>query len=319
MSPSQIGNSQLLASLLGLCALLASACGSSFDPGSRVDSLRVLAVEADKPYARPGETVHLQALSHDPEQRPLTWAWATCNNPVSASVESCFAAMANEDDSSTDLKLTTLEPDVVAETDVTIGMDVLDALPEETRDRAEVGIVSVACPGQIVLERSATTTMPFECHDPETKRELDLSEFLVGIKHVFVRARDRNANPVLGNVSFDGKTWPADEVKTVHACDTTGNTFSECSSALSHAISVQLSKKSFERGTTEFGRPFEEQLIVQYYATEGIFENEVKVGEEPTTRFVARRGAKGKEILLWIVARDDRGGVSWVERRIDVK
>jgi hypothetical protein len=60
-------------------------------------------------------------------------------------------------------------------------------------------------------------------------------------------------------------------------------------------------------------------LIVQYYATEGIFENEVKVGEEPTTRFVARRGAKGKEILLWIVARDDRGGVSWVERRIDVK
>ena len=40
-------------------ALSLAACTSDFDPGSRVTSLRVLAVRADLPLAHPGEEVQL--------------------------------------------------------------------------------------------------------------------------------------------------------------------------------------------------------------------------------------------------------------------
>src|SRR3954453_1703213 len=81
---------------LGLWALLAAvsglaACGADFDPGSRVTSFRVLAVQADLPFARPGETVTLSSLSYDPEGRTVNWAWATCVNPAASTVEGCLA------------------------------------------------------------------------------------------------------------------------------------------------------------------------------------------------------------------------------------
>src|SRR3954464_13718947 len=86
---------------LGLTTLLASssaACGSSFDPGSRVTTLRVLAVRADAPFATPGEAVALQALAFDPNDGapPVTWAWATCINPVASTVDACFAKIAED-------------------------------------------------------------------------------------------------------------------------------------------------------------------------------------------------------------------------------
>ena len=37
--------------ILSLCLL--SGCGASFDPGYRVTSFRVLAVQADTPFAKP--------------------------------------------------------------------------------------------------------------------------------------------------------------------------------------------------------------------------------------------------------------------------
>ena len=49
--------------LLGMLAL--SACDATFDPGTQVDSLRVLAVRADSPFVHPGDTVHLSALSYE--------------------------------------------------------------------------------------------------------------------------------------------------------------------------------------------------------------------------------------------------------------
>jgi 16S rRNA G966 N2-methylase RsmD len=41
----------------------AVACSNGLDPASRVNTLRVLAVHADLPYAHPGESVALDALA----------------------------------------------------------------------------------------------------------------------------------------------------------------------------------------------------------------------------------------------------------------
>src|SRR5690349_24975049 len=86
-------NTRLSTLSSALVVALSLAGCAQFDPGSRVTSLRVLAVQADRPYAQPGETVHLDALSHDPQGRETTWAWATCVNPASALLEDCLAQL----------------------------------------------------------------------------------------------------------------------------------------------------------------------------------------------------------------------------------
>jgi hypothetical protein len=34
---------------------------------------------------------------------------------------------------------------------------------------------------------------------------------------------------------------------------------------------------------------------------------------------VARKAALGQTLTLWFVVRDNRGGVTWAERRVDVR
>jgi hypothetical protein len=52
-----------LLALVAIAALAALfACGAGgFDPASKVDSVRLFVVRADKPYVKPGETVTLEA------------------------------------------------------------------------------------------------------------------------------------------------------------------------------------------------------------------------------------------------------------------
>lgn len=45
-------------------------CGDSFDPKSKMQTLRVLAVRADNPYPKPGDTVHLDMLWFDGKAPP---------------------------------------------------------------------------------------------------------------------------------------------------------------------------------------------------------------------------------------------------------
>ena len=71
---------KLLTTFVSSVALLAG-CSSDFEPASRVTTTRILAVTADRPYAAPGEDVHLESLGHDPSGRSITWAYATCPNP----------------------------------------------------------------------------------------------------------------------------------------------------------------------------------------------------------------------------------------------
>lgn len=303
-----------LASLLAL-----TACEEEFDPGSEITKMRVLAVQADSPFAGPGESVHLEALSYDPEARPISWAWAVCADPASSSVEGCLANVA----------LTTIEtgePPLLgmgegqSSIDLTIAADAIERIPVEARAQAYVGVLSVACPGSLELAANGTSPLlPFRCTEAGTGRELGLDEAIVGIKRVFLREAERNQNPVIQAVRFDGEDWAADDVKEVDGCDIDDSTYDDCPGETKHRIAAVVDASSFETGSDEFGRDFTEQLIVQQYTEAGIVEDEVRVASDSETGWAARASASGSELRLWFVARDDRGGVSWAERRVRVR
>lgn len=73
------------------------ACNANgFDPQSKVDSVRLFVVKADKPYVKPGETVTLEALVTDgrkvkPRPAKLYWIPVLCLNPREDLYYFCFA------------------------------------------------------------------------------------------------------------------------------------------------------------------------------------------------------------------------------------
>ncbi len=301
--------------LLSAIPLFLLGCDDQPEPGAKVASFRVLAEQVDQPYAHPGETVKLSSLSFDPERRPVTWAWASCVNPAESSLAGCLSKL-NESADATNGVFAIGEG--VAAPSLVIPVDVLSSLPPQARTGASVGVVSVACPGDLMIG-AGPGGLPFSCQEAGTGRDMALDEFIAGIKRIPVRETDRNQNPEIANITFDGVDWPADEVKEVGFCDRDDFKYDSCPATEKHQLAAVLTPESFESGKNEFGNDFDEQLVVQYYATEGIFENEVKVGKESKNGWVARKSASGQTLTLWFVARDNRGGVSWEEREITVR
>ena len=286
--------------------MLAAGCGDDFDPASRVTDLRVLAVRADAPYAVPGQSVHLDALAVDPEARAITWGWGLCINPASPSAPGCLGAL----DGST----------VVIEKgkstfDFALPSDVITSLPASAAAHASMGAVVVACPGELAQRGGA---IPFQCVDAASGRRLGTDAFVVGVKRIFARTADKNDNPIISGVTWDGADWPSAEIKDVTACDESGNDYGACSENEQHLVTVAIPEASTESGIDSFGASFREQVVVQYYATEGIFEHDVRLASDTSTGWTARRSSAGRAITMWFVVRDDRGGVAWDERHIRV-
>lgn len=311
--PTRWGSPALLA------ALLATACGNGFDPSSRVNTLRVLAVQADLPYAHPGETVSLTTLSHDPEGRALAWGWASCENPTDSSVLGCVETLREQAARGDDVRLTV--GDALDHFTVTVPDDTLTRAPPPLPGRALEGVIAVACPGALDEQLDATTTaddpLPFVCRDDRGRR-LSTFDFVLGMKRVFVRAKDRNENPEIARITWDGDDWSDTLVPAVSACDKQTNTTDDCAAALRHEVKVEATPGSVESGTDETGEHFEEQLVVQYYAEDGTFADDVRIASSPETKWVATPSARGKTLHFWFVLRDDRGGVTWAEREVQV-
>lgn len=308
---------RLLNGLGALGLLSAPACSPEFDPVSRVVTFRVLAQRTDVPFAKPGETVNITSLSYDPEGRTINWAWAACVNPDESTVQGCLDKIA-ADSVATGATPILAQGAELSDFSYTVPADALSSLPENARSGAHVGVISIACPGDLSLDRGSNN-LPFSCKESGTGRTFATDEYVVGMKRIQVRESDRNQNPVIAQVTFDGADWPDGEIKTVTACDTDGNEYKPCSDESKHQISARPTADSTESGTSEFGVAFTEQVIIEYYATDGVFEYEIKIASSPETGWAARKAASGKDLRLWMVVHDDRGGATWAERRVHVQ
>jgi hypothetical protein len=79
--PNFGGAPRSVLALVGL-GVFALGCGPKFDPPSELQSLRVLGVQKDEPYAKPGDTINLQMLWEDASpdaaspSRKVTVTWS---------------------------------------------------------------------------------------------------------------------------------------------------------------------------------------------------------------------------------------------------
>lgn len=309
---------KILLALGTACAV--AACGSDFDPGSRVSDYRLVAVALDKPYAAPGEEVVATTLAHEPFGRPVTYAWTTCLAPRDSTVNACLEKIAEDARAGR-------TPAIQQGPDTTYRWRVPDTalseLPPETRPSALAGIVTIGCPGTIEVDRfdvPRNDGLPFRCIEAGSGQVLPYERWVVSVKRVFLRTKDRNLNPSLAEVRWNGAAWPESEVKEVRACDNDVNTVADCTGGEEITVAAVPAPGAVERGVEESGT-FEELVVVQNYASEGTFEFEARTAEtaEKGSKWVARASAKGKEISMWFVIRDNRGGVSWVTRRVRVR
>lgn len=292
-----------LGMIIGAACALLGACGGDLENGSQIAKLRLLALRADQPFARPGERVELQLLAADAEARPLELALATCRNPRSSTVQGCLDALDGP-----------FEPLVLEDDRFSLDVphDMLDTLSAHARPSALFGALLAACPG--TLETGRTADVPIACRGDDGAR-LPIERFEIGYKRIFIRSEDRNQNPEILALRWDGEPWPEDRVPEVQACDNaTTRDIEDCPEALRHAIGVQSSTP--ERGVDENGTRFVEQQVVQFYASAGVFERAARVSDESENHWALQPLAAGDIANLWVVVRDDRGGVSWVSRQV---
>jgi hypothetical protein len=83
--------------LLALLVVAGLGCGEDFESPDQITSLRVLAVQKDEPYARPGSTVTLRMLWHDGSddagsaERNVRVSWfGGCFNPPGGAYYGCY-------------------------------------------------------------------------------------------------------------------------------------------------------------------------------------------------------------------------------------
>jgi len=239
--------------LLGafLTVVLHPSCTPGFDPISRINSVRILAVTIDEPYAQPGDTVTMRLTLTDglgdadgnPRQMQLLWV-SGCFNPDGDQFFRCFEDFAKDlaplaeggdlpkDLVKVDLALPSSDgvPDA-HEFSLTIPDDIVSSRPEPSSG-PHYGIAYVffaACAGQLrpaVLENPGggqVSDFPLECVDAAGE-VLGNDSFIIGYTQVYAFADERqNANPPLEGLTLDGVPMPEglDDIPVVKTCAAT--------------------------------------------------------------------------------------------------
>lgn len=334
---------------------ISSGCVAGFDPPSVVRGLRVFAVVADKPYARPGDTVnftiHYQDAASDPDEgsRPITIFWlGACENPVGDDYYGCYAQFeelaAQFEHWRPGMPLPSLDGMSIGigETySVTLGEDILSS-----RERPASGphygtayVFFVACAGTIGLVEDQGTgragTFPVGCFDAENRR-LGAEGFVPGYTQVYVFDDGRtNANPEIQALTLDGVPLPEDfgDIPTVPRCPiraeerrevgcSAPDPFTECTT---YELDVLVAPDAAEPDPDSQITPLREILWVDYFADQGDLDASIKLVSDATTGHVDDHAVKWVPpaepgiATLTAVLRDARGGASVVRRLVRVE
>ena len=349
-----VSSATALLAVLGLAILAALvACGGGgFDPASKVDSVRLFVVKADKPYAKPGEMVNLEALVTDarrerPRAAKLYWIPILCLNPKDDLYYLCFA---NAGDASNQAGATRLVPlgsfaDAGADgggggnpfaaipTGVDLGPflpqgptfsfrmpdDAVKARPTDPEHPYGLAILfNVLCAGRLeFLARDpggAPQQVPVSCSD-ENGVQLPPSDYVIGITRVYSVPDRTNTNPVIEKVTFEDKDVDVAQGITFEKC--TAEKEKDCKE---NKIDLRVSDDSWEANPADVTRDGElrEQIWVDYYSDIGTFSDEARLLFDTRQGRISDSEVKffaPKDVAdgtMWAVVHDNRGGSTWI-------
>jgi hypothetical protein len=290
-----------------IAALLACE-PTGFEPEYVVDTLRVLAVQADASIAAPGQTVHFTTLSADPNGagRAIQWAWGTCVNPGSSQVPDC----------ADDLSSLAMGSDSFS---ATVPTNALDGIA-----LGELGVIFAACAGTIALAPNAQNGAPVTCTDGNGAL-VGRDGFVWGGTRVSVLNGFVNANPQIDQIFFDGQPWSAASAPSIATC--VEKDMSDCPADTTHVFSYTATPGSAETYDPGTGTPITEQLIGWFYVSQGSLTagyaspdaDDAGATIPPPTfemQFAPTLSDRSHQIQVWLVLRDDRGGLSFGERSL---
>lgn len=340
---------------LGAAALTAlaavggpGACSAPFDPPSYINSLRILAVSADKPWARPGDTVRFTMDIVDARDTdtftPTTIVWlGGCFNPPGQQYYGCYEPLGEifadlEGEGFPDSEYIGIGPTF----DLVIPDDIVASQPDpEVGEKYGLAYVFyLACAGQIrpTIQEGDTSAgfFPLGCFD-EDGNELGADAFVPGYTQIYVFDDEAwtNENPVVNSFVYDGEPIEENAGVTATVCPVqleerrksgcaATDEFVECEV---HTIDIDVPDDIAEQeleAVDADGNPLHEVVWVSYFATGGTFAGEVRlvsdaslgILDDTSVSWVAPEEVGTYQI--WAVTRDNRGGSTVVSQFVTV-
>jgi hypothetical protein len=297
--------------------LLAAACNEAADRPSRIDTLRVLAVRADRPFAKPASSPDLEMLLYDgsPEavapdgtRRRVRVLWmGTCVNPAGDLYYNCYPVLREALASLTDADLAseTLPASMApgafgfgTRFTASIPADAIASRPASQGAAYPYGLAFVffaACAGDL---RHATPDMdiPVGCFRPGSNERLGQDDFEFGYYPIYAYDNLVNHVPVVSSMSFGAPSSGAPCVDSTacgpgQTCGTAGScvpvvaacTAEKPEGCPSYALSPVVDPTSVERAVSSHvpeSRAPLETIWVSYFSTGGLFDKDSRIAHD---------------------------------------
>jgi hypothetical protein len=321
--------SALVLGALAVVACSASSCApSGFASEETIASVRVLASAADKPYARPGDTVTVDVLAYDGravQAEPMTLYWLpfVCENPVDDAYFGCFQQLAggsagSSGGSSGASGGSGAGPSFKPGVDLTpflptgpsysfqMPADAITSHPSVPGAAASYGLAivfNIACAGHLEIVPVDPTSdnpqqIPIGCFDSH-HTQLGPDDWVFGFTRVYAYESITNANPVISSIDVAGHPFVPDApapgamngTLVVPRCDT--STRNGCPKT---AIGPVVPAASQETQTqVAAGSPQKEVIWADFYSTFGSFKSGVRLLYDPTAGSLGGPGATDDE------------------------
>lgn len=277
-------------------SLWCAACANKFDPAAYVNGLRLLAVKAEPPDLPPGATTTLTATAVNPGGATPTVEWDACLLPPPPAAGQAV----NQD---------------------CIGLDGGSALVSFGS-----GPTVTATMPPISLDMAGLPDQTNGVYLQVRQRLAADGKQLVGFYGLRIYLGPLLPNPPNRNPAFTGvysvPAVDAGAADLVPLDEANPPTVDANGQVLLRALLTPDSQESFlvfdgDPRTTP-PRTVTEKVRMHWFATAGTFSNEVTGVDKPDTLLTLDKHLppSGSTIDLWVVARDDRGGIDVIHRAL---
>jgi hypothetical protein len=297
-----------------LSLLLHVGCSSDDERASELDSLRIIAVRADHPYAAPASSVALEMLvddaspkasADDNKSRSVHLLWLSgCVNPDGDLYYNCFPELRKSLSQVSDAELNAgKETESTESANVGFGSqyqlkvpdDVITSRSSSSDVTYPYGVIVMfyaACAGELRVERDSQTDTgyPVGCYDAETNKPLGQADFEFGFYPIYIYDELQNQLPIVESTSFsESASGDAcdnhDDCTSAEACSENGYCIPRIAACKSddcktYDWNVVMDEQSVERAlsaqVSETDAPLE-TLWISYYTDYGTFDEDSRI------------------------------------------